>query len=180
MAIQCDYDASEKDVDVVADPFMTKVEEATLRRKRIYEIFRSLNANAFCEIKDTALIQLIFIHNTEFSDEDMMTILKLNPREAQHRQLYSSLLNLIQHTAMILKGKVIAKRLEEMPLTDIRRICYRIADRFDSLFYVPVNTKTEDDSNSNIALSFAWKDRYNSQWPIASMLSREYRKISQM
>ncbi|OBA23867.1 hypothetical protein METBIDRAFT_18204, partial [Metschnikowia bicuspidata var. bicuspidata NRRL YB-4993] len=160
--------------DIDLDPFVIKATEAEARRRKLLEIFFALTGNSSSEIKDTTLIQLFFTHEIEFLDLDFMAILRLNASDVHHRQLYYSFLYLVQHTAMILKTRIFVKLLAEMPLTDIRRICYRIADKYDSLFYVPVKAEGEDE-DANLALCFEWNDRFNCMWPILSLISREYK-----
>lgn len=176
MAIACDGDPSEDYLDIIIDPFIVKAKKAEERRRKLLEVFFSLSGNSSSELKDTTLIQLFLAHSIEFLDSDTMAILRLNSSDIHHRQLYYSLVYLVQHTAVTLKTRVFAKLLQEMPLTDIRRICYRIADRYDSLFYVPVKVEPEEE-DSNMALCFEWNDRFNSMWPILSLLHREYEKL---
>lgn len=175
MPLFCDPDLSDELPVISIDPFVAKATDAEARRRKLLDIFFGLSGNSSSELKDTTMIQLFFTHAIEYLDLDTMAILRLSAGNIHHRQLYYSLVYLVQHTALILKTRVYAKLLQDMPLTDIRRICYKIADRYDSLFYVPIKVEGEAD-DGNMALCFEWNDRFNSMWPILSLLYREYNK----
>lgn len=175
MAIICDGEPSNTpDIDI--DPFELKAMHADDRHRKILEIFLSLSGNASCELKDTTIMQLFLSNAIVFLDLDTMAILRLDEKDIHHRRVYQDILFSVQHTAMVLKTKVHANLLQDMPLTDIRRICYRIADRYDSLFYIPDDLVKEAE-DANVAVCFEWNDRYNCMWPIVCLLYREYSKL---
>lgn len=174
MAIHCDLDPNDFVLTNDIDPFAFKAKKTEERRKELLQIFLSSIVGGLDCIEDTTLIQLILTYNVVFEDKDMMLILRLDTGDIHHRRLYNSLLYALQQVAVILKSRVTAVSLRQMPMTDLRRISYRVADGFEQLYYVPVR---EDSLDVSTALSYSWRDRYNSMWPIISLLNREYQAL---
>lgn len=151
------------------DPYEDKCHLAEERQKCLLE---SLRANCTFNTsagKHTFMLQLILLSKVKLSDKHIMNILGLKEHSTNHCRLYSLILNLLGHIASQLK--LISVSLHSFPLTDLQDLCYRVADCFDSLFYVPVTSSHDDLS---CALSFTWNDRFNSMWPLLYLLAREY------
>lgn len=170
MAIICETAENDYVAIPVRDQYEEKAQRAELRR---FELLQKYLSFGRWEIKDTTMIQLMLMHKVTFSDEDTMLILHLDREDPNHVRLYCGLFHLVKYTALTLVREVPVNLLLEMPLTDIRRLVYHIANRYDSLFYVPVK---DDVAGSSLALKFLWRDRYNCCWPIVCMLEREYQK----
>lgn len=170
MAIECDNKDDYVEVPD-RDPFQWKADLAESRRSCLLQQFWAQTGCTLNEIQDTTMIQLMLLHEITFCDSDMMIILLLEERNEAHELIYRLFLDLVLFTANELKRNVDVSSLLEMPLTDIRTLCYKIADRFESLFYVPTLDEEED---SDSALSFQWSDRFNCMWPIVCILNREF------
>lgn len=157
------------------DPFEWKAERAELRRFRLLQQFHTTAVNNGGDLRDTTMVFLVLKCNLILADAQYMAILGLIPGYNEHVELYALLVRDVRYVATHLKKQVMAVSLADMPLTDVRRLCYRVADKYDSLFYVP--TKTSEDCELHSALSFQWLDRYNSMWPIVSMMNREFQRV---
>lgn len=160
MAIHFDLDNETPQLETEVDPFLIKAQKAEEHRESLLETF-FLFPNAQCEVEDTTLIELFLTQSITFDDNEMMSILCLQPSNLQHRQLYASLLLTVRYAASVLKRN--KSELAQMPMSDIRRICYRIADRYGSVFFELKKGEFP-----------VVGDKYNSMWPIVSMLNREY------
>lgn len=160
-----------ENTDSEYDPYLAKVMAQEQKREQLLAKFRRLTEGSRVEIRDTAVVHQIIHHQVTFGDKDMMKILRLSKECEVQVSVYTELLRHVRHAATQLLQNVECDCLEEMPMTDLRRICYRIADRFDKLFYAQPDLQTDYPTPSAL---FLWKDRYNSMWPIVSMLVREY------
>lgn len=172
MAIDITTHECNKIADLPWDPFMLKAQAAEERRQLLIEKFFETGVNGRAELRDTTMVYLVLKCELRLTDEQYMKVLGLDLATTSHSELYQLLLGEIRYLASHLQREVMAHSLMQMPLTDIRKLCYRIADKYESIFYIPARDEDEDDPMS--ALSFQWLDRFNSMWPIVSLLSREY------
>lgn len=170
MGLQLDKDELDSLIVRERDDFYDKYLAARARRQEMYLRFRSFVAHNLGSLRDTTIIHLMLKHNIIFTDHQMMVILKLDPRTPTHRAIFDKLRAVIRHCAIALKSKVPANALIEMPLTDLSRVCYRIAERFESLFCIPVSRVA--------SRQFHWNDRYNGMWPIVCELNKLYQLAS--
>lgn len=168
----------DQDQEDIWDPYLRKAEAAARRKKELLNKFHHCVLNTAGDVRDTSMVYLILECDLVLADGQYMAILGLDPHTSSHLALYKLLVKEIRYVASYLKRRVMAHSMLQMPLTDIRSLCYRIAENFDSLFYVPVKPGDEDGKESNFAISFRWLDRYNCMWPIVSMLNREYQKAA--
>lgn len=177
MGIEFDRDGSsdhsdfEECLNGVRDPFSYKVELAEIRRFRLLQKIRTYSGRNSSASKSTAMAQLVLQATFEFTDTQMMKFLGLNPESNVHTHLYDLIVGLVIYTVRRLRAAVTTLSLMQFPLTDLQDICYRIADCFDSLFFIPV---TRLDRGSDVRESFVWEDRFNGLWPIMYLLRREY------
>lgn len=172
--------ASGSELSSLWDPFVEKAELADIRREDWLHKYQELNVNGGSDLRDTSMVYLVLKCNLILSDAQYMGILGLDPNVRPHYDLYTLVLADVRYLAGHLKGEVMAHSLIQMPLTDIRQLCYRVADKYESLFFVPVpgsDGEAENASSNGFAVWFQWLDRYNCMWPIVSMLNREYQKI---
>lgn len=168
----------DRDQEDVWDPYVQKAEAAALRKEEFLRKFYRCGLNTAGDVRDTSMVYLILESGLVLGDTQYMAILGLNSQLPSHVALYKLLVNEIRFVAGHLKRSVMAHSMLQMPMTDIRSLCYRIADKFESLFYIPVKPGDEEGKDSGFAISFLWLDRYNGMWPIISMLSREYEKVT--
>lgn len=158
------------------DPYLAKVVAHEQKREQLLAKFAKLTEGSRVEIRDTAVVHQIIHHQVTFGDKDMMKVLRLSKESPIQVSVYTELLRHVRHAATHLLYNVDCDSLAKMPMTDLRRICYRIADRFDKLFYAPPDSQAESLIASAL---FLWKDRYNSMWPVLSMLVREYARAKE-
>ncbi|SGZ52830.1 CIC11C00000003115 [Sungouiella intermedia] len=171
MAINIDESPNED----IWDPYVQKSQAASQRKIDFLRQFYRRGLNSGGDVRDTSMVYLVLQSGLVFEDDYYMRILGLNPHIAAHLALYRLLSREVRLVAGILRRNIMAHSMLQMPMSDIRSLCYRIADRYESLFYVPVKTPDEE---KLCAISFLWKDRYNGMWPIVSMLHREYQETS--
>lgn len=174
MAITCDSDLG-TETPSASDPFEEKAQASENLRIRSFAVFTALRNSSPSDLRDTTLVELFIVHSIHFLDPDMMAILKMSNADGRHRQVYFSLVHVAHNAARILRARVHAPLLRHMPLTNVREICYQIADQFEGLFFAP--TLPLLPSLSEVAVLFNWHDRFNSMWPIVSLLSREYTRL---
>lgn len=159
--------ASRPDSPSALDPFFHKYQLSLARKRKALERFRWTVGCDFNDIRDTAMIYLILKQNVIFSSVEMMSILGLRHDVSIEVKIFDKFEEVVRYVAQILKNKVPANSLLEMPLTDVSRICYGIASKFESLFFSPLAGREH-------SFDFCWRDRYNSMWPIVSELNRLY------
>lgn len=173
MGIELDRDSTDsldEGLDDTRDPFVYKVKLAEMRHFQLLQKVRSYSCRNASASKSSAMAQLVLQAKTEFTDIQMMNFLGLDPRRNAHLLLYDLVVGLVIYTARHLKVGMNAASLLDFPLTDIQDVCYRIADCFDSLFFIPVNRR----NGLGLRDSFVWDDRFNGLWPIMYLLNREY------
>lgn len=166
-----DHHGGSESLEKNHDPFSYKAKVAENRQLQLVQRVRSYCSGNPCASKCPVMVQLILPARFKFTDLQMMEILGLDSQSATQLRLYNLIIRLVIYTAGQLKQNVCAASLLEFPLTDLHDICYRIADCFDSLFFIPVSRKSE---NYPFRSSFIWDDRFNGLWPIVYLLVREF------
>lgn len=169
MAISIDSDDTPYP-DFHYDPFVAKAQAAERHRQRLLEKFYEIRANGRGDLRDTTMVYLVLECQLHLTDEQYMKVLGLNLELPACQNLYGAILGETRFVADHLNRLVMARSLLQMPLTDVRMLCYRIAQKFEATFFVPGRS-----SDSSSAVDFEWLDRFNSMWPLVSLLDREYR-----
>lgn len=166
MALEFDKDSLDAAPVRDIDNFQEKYRSSQARREEMFLRFRSFVSHNLGSMRDTTIVHLMLKHEIIFSDEQMMMILNLDPNVLVQRAIFDKFRAVVRHCAITLRTKVPASRLLDMPLTDISRICYRIAERFESLFCIPVSRVA--------SRQFYWNDRFNGMWPIVCELNKMF------
>lgn len=151
------------------DPFVEKYELALKKKETTFEQFKNFLGHDLAQVRDTTMICLMLENEIEFTDLEMMKILGLKSDVSTDCAIFRKFKQLVAYVAEILKERVPVKSLTMMPLTDISRICYGIAWKFESLFFVPVEGMEH-------LLDFWFADRFNGMWPIICEVNKAYKK----
>ncbi|PVH20581.1 hypothetical protein CXQ85_002375 [Candidozyma haemuli] len=169
MPFDLDYGKPKSPDDVlIYDPFLYKYTLSVSKKRAAYDAFRAFVGYDLGNVRDTTMIYFILKHDIILTRHEMMKVLGLQPSGKVDSTIFDKLESTIFHVARTLRAKVPVRSLLEMPLTDISRICYMIAGKFESLFFAPVNGDDFD---------FWWTDRFNSVWPVISELNRLYNEL---
>ncbi|CCE86191.1 Piso0_005847 [Millerozyma farinosa CBS 7064] len=124
------------------DPFREKqlrLEEKTKRPLKHFKN-RALQSDIFpC---DTYFTNLVLRSKVRLNELHVRKILGLDEQDEIQEKIYQSIRKQILYAAQELKRLCGFSDLTEMPMTDLRCLCYEIALVFKGIFFVPVKTKT--------------------------------------
>lgn len=169
MPLEVDYRHENPEPEGTYDPFMAKYELVLNRKKTSFEHFQHFLGYDLAQARDTTMIYLVLKNGIEFTELEMMKIIGLKPDVIIDYAIFTKFQQLVGYVAKILRERVPVESLMKMPLTDISRICYGIAWKFESLFFVPVK-------GTEHLLDFWFADRFNGMWPIICEVNKAYKR----
>lgn len=152
------------------DPFVYKYRLTMSKRKVALDHFRDFLGYDLTHARDTTMIYLLLKEEVSFTKIEMMRILGLQADMKVDRAIFNKFREVVDYVARVLKERIPVRLLLEMPYTDISRICYGIATKFESIFFVPVN-------GGEHQFDFWWTDRFNSVWPVVCELNKAYNEL---
>lgn len=123
------------------DPFREKQLRLEEKTKRPLKNFKSRALQSDICPCDTYFTYLMLRSKVRLSDLHVRKILGLNEQDETQEKIYHSIRRQILYAAQELKRLCGLSDLTEMPMTDLRCLCYEIALVFKGIFFVPVKTK---------------------------------------
>lgn len=123
------------------DPFKAKVTESHKRLDGLLKVFKGSTTNSDILSSDTTIIYLVLQSNIRLSDNQIKTILGLEIDNEVHDIIFSGIEKQVRYSAEKILSDMRLRSLLEMPLTDLKHLCYEIALNFKSIFFVPVESK---------------------------------------
>lgn len=135
------------------DPFLAKAKESQGRLAKLLTNFQSLRANSDLFSSDTTLIYLVLKCNLILNDPQIKAVLGLGGIGKVQSTIYAAIQHEVRFAAQELFSRASFGSLLEMPLTDLKQLCYEIALNYKSIFFVPVESKVKVAANQSDAYS---------------------------
>lgn len=135
------------------DPFLDKAKESQGRLAKLLTNFQSLRANSDLFSSDTTLIYLVLKCNIILTDPQIKAVLGLGGIGKVQSTIYAAIQHEVRFAAQELFSRASFGSLLEMPLTDLKQLCYEIALNYKSIFFVPVESKVKVAANQTDAYS---------------------------
>lgn len=123
------------------DPFMDKAAKSQARLTKIMEKFQNFTANSDILSSDTTILYLVLKSNIILNDNQIRVLLGLGDENKVHDVIYCGILRDAKYAASKLFTLLNFSSLLEMPLTDLKQLCYEIALKYKAIFFVPVEAK---------------------------------------
>lgn len=123
------------------DPFRAKQLRLEEKTKKPLKNFKNRALQSDICPCDTYFTYLMLRSKVRLSDLHVRKILGLDERDEAQEKIYQSIRRQILYAAQELKRLCGFSDLSEMPMTDLRCLCYEIALVFKGIFFVPVKTK---------------------------------------
>lgn len=123
------------------DPFMDKAAKSQARLTKIMEKFQNFTANSDIFSSDTTIIYLVLKANIILNDNQIRVLLGLGEENKVQDVIYFGILRDAKYAASRLFTVFNFSSLLEMPLTDLKQLCYEIALKYKAIFFVPVESK---------------------------------------
>lgn len=123
------------------DPFMAKATKSQARLTKLLETFQNFTANSDILSSDTTIIYLVLKSNIILNNIQIRVLLGLRDENKVHDVIYHGIQRDVKYAASKLFSIGRFSNLLEMPLTDLKQLCYEIALKYKTIFFVPVESK---------------------------------------
>lgn len=123
------------------DPFMAKATKSQARLTKLLETFQNFTANSDILSSDTTIIYLVLKSNIILNNTQIRVLLGLGDENKVHDVIYHGIQRDVKYAASKLFSLGKFSSLLEMPLTDLKQLCYEIALKYKTIFFVPVESK---------------------------------------
>ena len=123
------------------DPFMAKALKSQAKVTKLLQTFQNFTANSDIFSSDTTIIYLVLKSNILLNNTQIRVLLGLNDKNEVHDVIYSGIERDVKYAASKIFSIGKLSSLLEMPLTDLKQLCYEIALKYKTIFFVPVESK---------------------------------------
>lgn len=126
-----------QDHNIPFDPFRFKIFTKESKLVKTLNDFHFCSQNSDFVPSDTWLIYLVLKLNIKFNDDQIKKVLGLDTKDQVHLAIFLGLVKVVQECAARLSVCHVTSLLD-LPLTDLKEICYELALHFKALFFVPI------------------------------------------
>lgn len=123
------------------DPFMAKATKSEARLTKLLENFQNCTANSDILSSDTTIVYLVLKSNFILNNTQIRVLLGLGHKNKVNDVIYHGIQRDVKYAASKLFSTGKFPNLLEMPLTDLKQLCYEIALKYKTIFFVPVESK---------------------------------------
>ncbi|CUM51983.1 unnamed protein product [Debaryomyces tyrocola] len=123
------------------DPFMAKATKSEARLTKLLETFQNYTANSDILSSDTTIVYLVLKSNFILNNTQIRVLLGLGDKNKVNDVIYHGIQRDVKYAASKLFSIGKFSYLLEMPLTDLKQLCYEIALKYKTIFFVPVESK---------------------------------------
>lgn len=121
--------------DPILDYNTNRIKETIKNKKHaLFDYYRS-SVNSSIIQQDVSLYELIIKSSIEIDHMQMMSILSLDKNNTQCVKVYKALLTNVEVIAKEIVKKTKVTTIDQLPLTNVLKICYRFSKEFSPIFF---------------------------------------------